>query len=77
MSLETRRRLEQILDNPEMRRLTGENVRTIRGVQVLEGIGSPAARDLLTLWSRGDTNAWLTQEAKAALQRLARRSVKP
>lgn len=31
-----------------------------------------AARERLAIWSRGDVNAWLTQEAKAALRCLQR-----
>lgn len=71
-TLETRRRLEQILARSEMHCATGESVRKVRAVQALEGIASPAARELLVAWSRGDANAWLTQEASRALHRRER-----
>ncbi|MGH7170415.1 MAG: WD40 repeat domain-containing protein [Gemmataceae bacterium] len=67
--LESRRRLQQILASDDMKRPSGESLRAIRAVQVLVAIGTPAARELLAEWSRGDADAWQTQEAKAALRR--------
>ncbi|MGH7223239.1 MAG: hypothetical protein ACRELF_08425, partial [Gemmataceae bacterium] len=69
VTLEVRRRLEQILASDEMKHPSGASLRKVRAVQVLERIGTPAARELLVEWSRGDADAWLTQEAKASLRR--------
>lgn len=69
VSLEMRRRLELILASAAMKRPSGDSLRKIRATQVLEAIGTPAARELLEAWSRGDADAWLTQEARSALRR--------
>jgi len=42
----------------------------MRGVEVLERIGTPEAKKLLETLSSGETAARLTREAKAALRRL-------
>jgi WD40 repeat protein len=68
--LETRRRLQQILHSTAMKRPGPESLRAMRSVQLLEMQGTPTARALLTDWSHGDADAWLTQEARAALRRL-------
>lgn len=70
--------------SPEVRRLAGElldrlaaaptrpdDLRAIRAVEVLEGIGTPAAREQLTRWAAGPANHRLTTEAAAAVQRLS------
>jgi hypothetical protein len=72
-SLEVRRRLEEILDKLESGERTAEELRTLRAVEVLELIGSSEARQVLRELSQGPADAWLTQEAKAALARLAAR----
>jgi WD40 repeat protein len=73
-SAEKRRRLErlqeklaQVLPGPEM-------VRPIRAAELLERIGTPEARQVLEALSKGDTDAWLTREARAAFQRLGRQA---
>jgi hypothetical protein len=70
-SVEARRRLESIL-----RKLQGgpgpEELRELRAVQALERIGSPQARAILRALARGAPVARQTQEAKEALERLAR-----
>jgi WD40 repeat protein len=67
--LEQSRRIDQLLD-----KLAGaEQVRASRSVAVLEQIGSPEARKILAQLATGDAEARLTQEAKASLERLARR----
>jgi hypothetical protein len=50
----------------------GEGLRTGRAIEVLEHLGTPEARDVLQELSRGAPAAYVTQEAKAALTRLAR-----
>jgi hypothetical protein len=44
-------------------------------VEVLERIGTAAARILLADWARGTRTARLTREARLSLERLERRSV--
>jgi RNA polymerase sigma factor (sigma-70 family) len=72
-SLETRRRLEQILntlsDVPAR-----ETLRTIRAIMALERIGSPEAQGVLQTLARGAEGARETEEARASLERLARRN---
>jgi WD40 repeat protein len=68
-SPEARRRIEQALEA-----VGGEEqLRMLRALATLERIGAPAVSQLQTL-ARGAPGARLTQEAKASLQRLARRS---
>jgi hypothetical protein len=45
----------------------------LRCVEVLEDAGTPAARRLLARLAEGSPQARLTREAKASLQRLAKR----
>lgn len=49
-----------------------ESQRLVRAVWVLERIGNPQAKDLLSKLSQGSEEALLTREAKASLQRLAK-----
>jgi RNA polymerase sigma factor (sigma-70 family) len=71
-SLELRRRIEALLAAPRIVR-SPEALRHLRAVQVLEQIGTGEARTVLTNLSNGAPEARITQEAKAALERLARR----
>jgi hypothetical protein len=73
-SLEAKQRIEQILKKIEEGSLSGEQVRSLRAVEVLEQIGTPEARRLLETLATGAAEAQLTQEAKAAVERLARRA---
>jgi hypothetical protein len=76
-SPEQRRRLEEILHAFEAVP-PGEGLRPLRAVEALERIGTDGARDLLEVLARGVPEARRTQEAKASLERLARRdSLKP
>lgn len=69
LSLETRRRLHALVDE-----LSGdEQLRCLRAIEVLECIANKQARDLLRRLSEGAAEAWLTEEARAKLQRLQRR----
>ena len=49
-----------------------ETLREVRAVLVLERVGTPSARSLLTELANGVPEASLTHAAKAALQRLRR-----
>ena len=66
--LETTRRIEELLRTVETA-LTPEALRDLRGLQILEMIGTPAARALLTEVTRGDPGAAKTKLAQAALER--------
>src|SRR5262249_50282740 len=71
-SLETRRRLEQILssvhDAPSR-----EVLRTIRAIMALERIGTGEAQAVLEWLAKGAAGARETAEAKASLERMRHR----
>ncbi len=70
-SLEARRRLTRIVEKLEAGpKRSPEALRVYRLVQLLEQIGSAAARDLLRTLSHGAEGAMLTREARASLRRL-------
>jgi hypothetical protein len=71
-SPEVKRRLEDLLSRKRPR-VTAEQARRLRAVQVLERIGSDDARAFLAELARGAASAPETEDAKAALDRLARR----
>ncbi len=71
-SLELQRRAEQVLDKLAIP--SGEPLRALRGVEVLEHIGTPEAMQALEALSGGASETRLTQEAKASLERVTRRS---
>jgi WD40 repeat protein len=69
-SLDKFRRIEQLLrkiDHAE-----GEYLQALRAVEVLEMLGTPAARKHLAELAKGAPDADLTRQAKAALERLDR-----
>jgi hypothetical protein len=72
-SAEVRRRLEKLLAKPDEQGLSGGVLHAVRAVEVLEHIATPEARQLLEKLAAGTPEARLTHEAKAALERLARR----
>ncbi len=74
-SLEARRRLEQILGRLERARPAPDVLRAVRAVEILERIGDRPARELLEALTGGAAQARLTREARAALQRLSRRTL--
>jgi WD40 repeat protein len=71
--LEMRRRLEKLLAELPAAPLSPELLRQLRAVQVLERVASPDARRVLAELAGGLAHAQQTGEAKAALERLARR----
>jgi WD40 repeat protein len=73
-SLETRRRMEQLLEKLTATTLSAEQVRLVRALEVLERAGTAEARQVLAALGRGAPGALPTREAQAALERLARRS---
>lgn len=76
-SLEIRQRIEELLDNvmDQRSRPSGDRLRLVRAVEILEQIGTPEARQLLESLSRGASGALLTREAQASLARLGRQAV--
>jgi hypothetical protein len=73
-SLEVRRRVEALLEAVGPQRaegLTGEQLRTIRAVQVLEQVGTPEAQEILRAVAKGPQDR-PAREARAALDRLQR-----
>jgi hypothetical protein len=62
-----------LIDRTENAPPTPEELRALRGVEVLEGLATPEARQLLQALARGPGHAPLTHEAKTAVERLQRR----
>ncbi len=74
-SLEVRRRVEELRENAARAwwDVSGERLRSLRAVETLELAGTKEARDVLKTLAEGALGARLTEQAKAALERLARR----
>jgi hypothetical protein len=75
-TLEVRRRVEQILAKVDRQRPPkgpSEQWRVLRIIEVLEWIGTKDARDLLEALADKAPEAGLQSEAKASLERLAKR----
>jgi WD40 repeat protein len=70
-SLELRRRVEALRDDLACQtEMTPDALRQVRAIQVLEQIGSPQARRILSSLAQGAPAAPATRHAAAALQRL-------
>jgi hypothetical protein len=72
-SPEARRRAEELLVKMGETSLPAVILREVRAVEALEQIGNAEATDLLWRLAKGAPEARLTREAKAALDRLAKR----
>lgn len=73
-SPEKRKRIEEVLAALDATStLSGESLRALRAVQVLERIGSAEAQQLLNKLSHGVESARLTQAANESLTRLKKR----
>src|SRR5262249_47924671 len=68
-SFEVPKRIEELLQKLETHTLTGERLRTARAVEVLELMSGNDNKALLEKLAAGAEGAWLTTEAKAALER--------
>jgi WD40 repeat protein len=77
LPIEVRKRIDLLLEGLNRQSLPKGWLQEIRGVQVLERIGSPEARQLLETLAKGATLAQQTQDARAALQRLKRVNREP
>jgi WD40 repeat protein len=77
-SAEAKRRLEHLLKRlGKDKALTPAMQREVRAVHVLEDANTPEARKVLEALAKDSVGWWVTQEAKAALQRMAQREQKP
>jgi hypothetical protein len=72
-SAEARQRAEGVLARLHAPIIAPEILRALRAVEALEHLGTRDARQLLQEVARGALEARLTQEAKASLERLAKR----
>jgi HEAT repeat protein len=73
-SLEVSRRVERLLETLGGPVTSPETLQVVRAVEALERIGTPDARQLLETLAKVASQGRLVQEAKAALERLNRRS---
>jgi hypothetical protein len=71
-SAEVRRRAQDFLDRFDPATLKPDRLRQLRALELLEGIATPAARDVLSELAKGAVEAPLTLDATAALERLRR-----
>jgi hypothetical protein len=72
-SAEVRKRVLAFLGRFEPAPLWPERLRQLRGVELLEGMATPGAREVLAELAKGSAEAPLSGEAAAALERLRRR----
>jgi len=71
--LEAKRHIEELLDEIRKPTMDAEKIRTFRALEVLEHIGTGEAQDVLKTLAQGAPEARVTREAKASLDRLAKR----
>jgi hypothetical protein len=76
ISLEAKRRIEQLLVKLERQNLSSSQLQQLRAVEVLEQIGSSPARQLLQELAQGAPAVRLTRHAADALSRLENRKVR-
>jgi len=69
---ETRRRVERLLHGLDGFVHSSDRLRELRAVEAIEGMGGDEAKKLFAELAKGDADARLTQEAKAALERMAK-----
>jgi RNA polymerase sigma factor (sigma-70 family) len=67
-SVEKRRRVEDLLKRLNAS-VSGELLRGVRAVEVLESLGTPEAREVLQTLAKGAAEGRLTREARAAVMR--------
>ena len=72
-TIETRKRVEELLDKLTGGALSAEQLRLVRAVEALERAGTPEARQVLQALAQGAPGALPTREAEGALGRLAGR----
>ncbi|WP_439622376.1 WD40 repeat domain-containing protein [Gemmata sp.] len=69
-SAEVRKLAGEVATRIEAGAPRADDVRSVRAIEVLEGIGTPEARAVLAAWAAGPPGRRLTTEAAAALGRL-------
>jgi WD40 repeat protein len=74
VTLELRRRVEQLLEALDGKPMSGESLRTVRALAVLEYSATPEARRLVQALADGEADNWLTNQAKAVQKRFALQS---
>jgi HEAT repeat protein len=74
-SLEAKRRATQLLQRAREPIADPQHLQSLRAIEALECIGTPAARRVLESLSVGTSKALLTIEAKRSAERLAKRLV--
>ena len=72
-SLEVKRRVEILLGKLQASTLAPDQLRTLRGFEILERIGGREAQDLFEAHARQGGDGRLGREAQACLDRLTRR----
>ncbi len=72
-SPEVRRRLQRVLAKSQTALATGDHLRRLRMLELLEQLNSPAADELLKTLGENETDPALAREAKAILARQHRR----
>jgi dipeptidyl aminopeptidase/acylaminoacyl peptidase len=72
-SLEVHRRVERLLETLAGPITSPETLQVVRAVEALERIGTPDARQVLETLAKAASQGQLVQDAKAALERLAKR----
>jgi WD40 repeat protein len=70
-SLEARTRAERLVEQAMGPTLSGDRLRLVRAVEVLEQVGNAEARRVLEGLAKGAAGALATREAQSALERLA------
>jgi WD40 repeat protein/beta-lactamase regulating signal transducer with metallopeptidase domain len=71
--LETRKRVEELVERLTDGTLSAEQLRVVRAVEVLERMGTPEAKRVLRTLADGAPGELSTQEAKSALGRMSAR----
>lgn len=73
VSLEARKRIEQLVQKLEGLNLSGAQLQQMRGLEVLERIANADARQVLQQLAEGAPEARMTRDARDTLARLAKR----
>jgi len=71
-SAELRQRGEQLLRQARALVVLPDRLRQVRGLELLERLGTAEAKGLLKELTKGAAGAWMTEEATAALHRVER-----
>lgn len=67
LPLDLQRRVEGLLEKADRQNLSVDDLRTLRGIEVLRGIGGPEAAEVLEKLAKGADGSVLTLQARNAL----------